>query len=324
MKDVSQGMYSDLGIEAGEIERACTENVIEVQLERPDVVEVRDIVYKQVFCESFNDALHLDLLLPQTGHDNPLVVNVPGGGFYESRSQYGLLHRVALAQAGFAVATVQHRFLPQVVMPDPIVDVKAAVRYLRAHASRFGIDPERVGAMGDSAGGYFVAMLGLTGSTDRFDVGENMEQSSRVSAVVDLYGVGDLSLIGAGYPQEVFETHLSPACPEALILNGMPFYDDVNDILVKGGSVFDAPLERREEFSPLSYVDGDAADFLFIHGDADPLVSPYSTYSLHKKLLERGCDSQRFVIKGAKHGGAEFIQLQIVDMIVDFFKRRLG
>lgn len=231
---------------------------------------------------------------------------------------------MALAKAGFAVATVQHRFLPQVTMPAPIEDVKAAVRFLRASADTYGIDSERVGAMGDSAGGLFASMLGLEHGTDKFDVGENLDQSSRVSAVVNLYGVTDLALIGAGYPKDVQRTHASPASPEALILNGLPFYDDVNDVLVEGGSVFSVDETVVADCSNLAYVDSDAADFLFIHGDKDPLVSPYSTYAFHKKLLEHGCDSQRFVIKGAKHGGSQFVQPVIVDMIVDFFKKRLA
>lgn len=307
---------------AEELEMARSENVMEVPISQLDVMEVRDIVYKQVFCGYFNDCLRLDLLLPQTDGKVPLVVDVPGGGFYESRSQYGVLHRIALAQAGFAVATVQHRFLPQVVMPAPIEDVKAAVRFLRADAGQYGIDPERVGAMGDSAGGLFAAMLGLGSGTDKFDVGDNLDQSSHVRAVVDLYGVTDLALIGAGYPENVMRTHASAASPEALILKGMPFYDDVNDVLVEGGSVFDDE-EPVAECSNLSYVDGATADFLFIHGDEDPLVSPYSTYALHKRLLEAGRESQRFVIRGAKHGGPEFIQPIVVDMIVGFFKERL-
>lgn len=321
--DLIQESRAILDVSDEDIERARSQNRIDVAIEQFDVIEVRDIVYKQAFCGYFNDALKLDLLLPQAGHDNPLVVDIPGGGFYESRSQYGVLHRIALAKAGFAVAIVQHRFLPQVTMPEPIEDVRAAVRFLRANASQFGIDPKSVGAMGDSAGGYFAALLGLGNDGDRFDTGEHLEESSHVSAVVDLYGVTDLSMIGAGYPDKVFKTHLSPACPEALILNGMPFYDDVNDVLVEGGSVFDSDPDRLKEFSPLTYVDGDSADFLFIHGDDDPLVSPYSTYALHEKLLGKGCDSQRVVIRGAKHGGAEFIQPVIVDMIVDFFKTRL-
>lgn len=321
--DLIQDTITIPDIDPAEIKRAYTENVIEVGKAQVDVMEVRDIVYKQVFCGYYNDCLKLDLLLPQTNDKVALIVDVPGGGFFESRSQYGILHRVALARAGFAVATVQHRFLPQVTMPAPIEDVKAAVRFLRANAQTYGIDPKRVGAMGDSAGGLFASMLGLGHKTDKFDVGENLEQSSHVSAVVNLYGVTDLALIGAGYPENVQRTHASPASPEALILNGLPFYDDVNDILVEGGSVFSADEAIVADCSNLTYVDSDAADFLFVHGDEDPLVSPYSTFILHKKLLESGCRSERVVIRGAKHGGTEFVQPEIVKMIVDFFKARI-
>lgn len=100
---------------------------------------------------------------------------------------------------------------------------KAAVRFLREHAKEYGIDPAKIGVLGDSAGGYLAQMSGATNGEKQFDKGDFLNQSSDVQAVVSLYGLSDLRNIGEGFPEEIRVVHDSPAVTEALLVNGPAF-----------------------------------------------------------------------------------------------------
>lgn len=102
--------------------------------------------------------------------------------------------------------------------------MKASIRYLRANANKFNIDPDRIGIVGGSAGGYLTAMAGVTSGTTTFDKGENLDQSSGVKAAVDLYGLSDLTRIGDDYSDAVKEAHKSAGTTEALWVNGSPVF----------------------------------------------------------------------------------------------------
>lgn len=132
--------------------------------------------------------------------------------------------RLALAQAGFVVAAAEYHVVPD-TFPAPVVDGKAAMRYLRAHAAEYGIDPQRIGVLGDSAGGYLAQMLGTTNGEKAFDKGEYLDQNSDVQAVVTLYGFSNLLNIGASFPENIQDVHRSPASIEALLVNGAAFRD---------------------------------------------------------------------------------------------------
>lgn len=97
---------------------------------------------------------------------------------------------------------------------------KAAVRFLREHAKEYGIDPAKIGVLGDSAGGYLAQMSGATNGEKQFDKGDFLNQSSDVQTVVSLYGLSDLRNIGEGFPEEIRVVHDSPAVTEALLVNG--------------------------------------------------------------------------------------------------------
>ena len=124
----------------------------------------------------------------------PAVVLVHGGGFRRGRPASYLPVAIKLAERGYVAATVSYRLAPRHQFPAAVEDVKAAVRFLRANADRFGIDPDRIGAMGGSAGGHLVLFLGLTPNVAEFEgTGPNREYSSRVSCVVNYYGPTDFT-----------------------------------------------------------------------------------------------------------------------------------
>src|SRR5436305_794266 len=140
--------------------------------------------------------LQMDIVRPRgdSGDGRPTVLCIHGGGFRAGARQSYLPLCIKLAQRGYVAATVSYRLAPKSQFPAPVHDVKAAVRFLRANASKFGIDPERIGVTGGSAGGHLALFLGLTpGVAELEGYGPNLDQSSRVCCVVDYYGPTDFT-----------------------------------------------------------------------------------------------------------------------------------
>src|SRR5262249_12628746 len=131
----------------------------------------------------------LDLYLPSAEQPVPLIIWIHGGA-WRVGSKEDDLPLDYLAQ-GCAVASINYRLSQHALFPAQIEDCKAAVRWLRANATRFKLDPQRFGAWGPSAGGHLAALLGTTGAVRAFEVGANLVVSSRVQAVVDYFGPTD-------------------------------------------------------------------------------------------------------------------------------------
>jgi len=128
----------------------------------------------------------LDIYIPKGIENPPLMILIHGGSFTEGDKREE--DAASWLTEGYAVASPNYRLLSDAGFPAQVEDCKAAVRWLRANAKRYGFDPDRFGARGSSAGGYLVTMLGVTGATMKFDVGERLDVSSRVRAVADRYG----------------------------------------------------------------------------------------------------------------------------------------
>ena len=130
----------------------------------------------------------------------PAAVYVHGGSWISGNYDTGgfLINTIgpALAAQGFVVVSVDYRLGPKARWPDQIVDVKCAIRYLRANATQLNIDPNEIGAWGQSAGGHLVALLGTAGPRAGWDVGAYPDESSKVQAVVDMAGPSDLLTMG--------------------------------------------------------------------------------------------------------------------------------
>lgn len=306
------------GTASASLTEATSGNVLNIEVTDLTISEIQGIVYKTVNAANATTNLKLDLLLPSAGEGEtlPLVVFVNGGGFTSSNPQGNIVHRMAFAKAGYAVASVQHRVVPTVKFPEPLLDVKAAVRWLKANADTYKIDKNRVAAVGNSSGGYFATMLGVTGDIVDFEKGDNTSEDSKVNAVIDLYGVSDLTLIGAGLQEEIEQGHHSPATTEAMLVNGTAFGNN------KGASVFDTP-DTAAPASPFTYIDGTDPAFLILHGDKDTLVSPVASMELYKRLVDAGVEANRYVIADASHGGPLFNQPQVVDIMVSFLNEHL-
>jgi len=227
----------------------------------------------------------LDLYLPPTGSRWPLVVAIHGGAF-RMGSKEGEPAGVFVAR-GFAVAAINYRLSQHAVFPAQIEDGKAAVRWLRANAARYGYDPERVASYGASAGGHLAAMLGTAGDATVFEVGANLEVSSRVQAVVDFFGPTDFLQMDAHRPSPEAMVHDTPDSPESQLV---------------GGPIRDNP-ERVARANPITYVTPDDPPFLVVHGDADLLVPHHQSELLEAALRKAGVRVRLVTIPGGPHGG---------------------
>lgn len=286
---------------------------VEITDTRIDVIS--DIIYSQITSASSNRQLKMTLLIPQTKGPKPAIVYYPGGGFTTAVHDKYIQMRMALAKAGFVVAAVEYRTVPD-VYPALINDAKSAVRYLRAHAKQFNIDPNRIGVIGDSAGGYVSQMMGTTNGEDEFDVGDYTDFSSDVQAAVTIYGISNLMNIGEGYSDAIQKVHESPAVTEALLLYGPAFAE------FAGKDILSDP-QKAMNASPLGHVKADMPPFLIMHGSADKLVSPVQSEQLYNALTKKGNKVEYIVVEGAGHGDLYWYQPAIINKVVSWFKENL-
>ena len=256
--------------------------------------ELRDIEY----VKGGGRAQSLDLFIPPNADKPmPLIIGFHGGGWRSGDKAQN--PGIGLLRAGYVVASVNYRLSQQAIWPAQIHDCKAAVRWLRAHAEEYHIDPDRIGVWGASAGGHLVAMLGTAGDAKELEGdGENANVSSKVQAVCDLFGPSDLT-------RTEDEAAADGAVPKLL---GGPIREN---------------LEKAKQASPLTYVSRDDPPFLILHGTKDPLVPVRQSQWLHDALKKAGVESHLDIIEGAGHGGAEFFTPARRKMILDFLDTHL-
>ncbi len=266
--------------------------------------------------------LLMDILMPASPGKKPLVVYVTGGGFIQAPKDSALNLRTFVAEAGFVVASLQYRTVANGAnYRDGVADVKSAIRYLRANADKFGIDPRKVAVWGESAGGYIVAMVGVTNGMKDFDVGNDLAQSSDVQAVVNKFGASDTSKLAADFDAQASSAINAPNNAIAQYI-GMDPGTRLLDTRVAAGVA-----------NPLTYVNAGSPPFLLMHGSQDTLVSPSQTLILHNALTAAGAKSVRYVLDGAGHGDLSFMgdeksglpwsSNQAMGLIVEFLHRSL-
>jgi acetyl esterase/lipase len=237
--------------------------------------------------------LTMDILAPSTGAAaKPLVVYVPGGGFMSAQTGGSPGLKTFVAESGFVVASVQYRTIPDgAVYTDGIKDVKSAIRYLRAHATEYGINPDKVAVWGESAGGYLVSMVGTTNGDKAFEAGDNLDQSSDVQAVIDDFGSSDMTKFAADYDAKTKAVYATPDNFVATYILGPN----------SGKTVQDDPAAAARS-NPITHVTASDPPFALFHGSKDPIVSPSQTLLLHNALTKAGVANTRYVVEGAGHG----------------------
>jgi acetyl esterase/lipase len=240
--------------------------------------------------------------LPAEGGGRPLIVWIHGGA-WEKGSKASCPAKLMVVR-GYAVASIGYRLSQHAVYPAQIEDCKAAIRWLKAHSKEYGIDPERIGVWGASAGGHLAALIGTTANLPDFDTGEYKEQSSRVKCIVDWFGPTDF----LNYGDPPLKGLDRPGSAVAKLL---------------GGSVSDR-LEQARLASPVYFVKKDAPPFLIMQGDSDPIVPLQQSEVLHAALQKAGVESTLKVFAGAGHGGGPFSGGESIKLMTDFFDKHLG
>lgn len=291
--------------------------IIEVKTTKPKLLTYTNITYSQPYDPYFGiTSLKLDILKPEVKEKKlPLVIYIPGGGFMRSPKANYSQQKVAIAEAGFVVASIEYRVLPIGTFPGSLIDVKSAIRFLKAHSEEFNINKDKIVVMGESAGGYLAAITGTTNGLTEFDKGDYLNENSFINGVIDLYGISDLTKIASDFSLNIQKTHNSPAAPEALFLNGVAVF--------KEGDSVNSDLEKAKKSNPLTYISNNTPPFLLMHGDADILVSPSQTNILHQALIKAGIESKRYVIKHAGHGDSHWCQSEIINIIINFLNKNL-
>lgn len=266
-------------------------------------------LYDVTYCHAGGVALKLDLYQAggsgSSARSAPLAVFIHGGGWTagdKADGGGGALEIAELGARGYVVAVPNYRLAPEARFPAQIEDVKCAVRFLRANAAAYGIDPARVVAWGESAGGHLAALLGLAGPSAGFDHGEWEGQPSAVQAVATLYPATDLSYIASYLPisQGVF------------------------------GAAPDQPGPALSRASPVSYVTSSAPPFLLLHGERDTQVPTEQSRELYAKLTAAGVTARLVLVKNADHffepagGPIAPSRAEITRLIAGFFDDALG
>ncbi|WP_407398428.1 alpha/beta hydrolase fold domain-containing protein [Treponema sp.] len=273
---------------------------IEIKAERAQFVTMTDISYAQVdqWYGHCKKDLKLDLIYPEdhTKKRYPCIVWICGGAWLTINKSAHLAYLSKLALSGFVVASVEYRTSNEAFFPSQIQDVKAAIRYLKANAERYRINPKKFGVMGESAGGHLSSLAALT-TAKKFDVGDNLNQSSTVQAACPWYPPANFN----SFPLPPEEYGM--AAPENLLLGCDP---KKNPKAVK-------------EANPVDYITKKAPPFLIIHGSDDHTVPHAQGNELHDALEAKGCDVTLITIKDADHADIRFFQDQVWDEIINFF-----
>ena len=265
----------------------------------------RDLAY----VENGHERQKLDLFVPEgASQPLPVIIWIHGGGWTGGDKSGCPPLRQGFAQRGYAIASLNYRLSQHAVFPAQIEDCKTALRWLRARAKTYHLDPERFGVWGSSAGGHLVALLGTSGDVKEFDVGAHREMSSRVQCVMDDFGPTDFVQMDAHRIPSATLVHNSPTSPESRLLGGL---------ITEGGNA--AKVARA---NPVTYVTKDDPPFLIVHGDADPLVPHHQSELLFAALKAAGVRVRLNTVKGGGHG-AGFGGTELEKMRRDFLEHHL-
>lgn len=279
------------------------------------------VLSDQPYVENGHERQKLDLYLPAGGSTSatadtakyPLIIWVHGGGWAAGSKDRCPAQR--LTAQGFAVASINYRLSSHAIFPAQIEDCKAAVRWLRANAAKYQLDPDRFGVWGSSAGGHLVALMGTTGNAKQYDVGPNLQVSSAVQAVCDFYGPTDFLQLSAKAHSTARMDHDSADSPESKLI----------------GTALQQAKDKTAKANPITYIATTGGDkvtgkdlppYLIVHGSDDPVVPVNQSELLFAALKDAGGQAHLHIIDGAGHGKG-FGGSTIEEMVEAFFKRTL-
>jgi acetyl esterase/lipase len=255
-------------------------------------------------------SLRLDLYTP-AGATAPLrtLLYLHGGAWaVGDKSDMAVERLVPLVGHGFAVASANYRLVPSAIHPAQVHDVKAAVRWLRANATEYGLDAGRIAVGGASAGGHLASMVGLTAGDPELEgeVGAHLGESSAVGAVVAYFPPTDFLLTGSRNP---LESQVLPPPPVAALL-GVARIEDYPD--------------AARAASPRYRAHAGAPPHLLLHGDRDTMVNQEQSRVLHDALSAAGASSTFLLLSGAGHEDPQFVRPSVTAAVAGFLAEALG
>jgi acetyl esterase/lipase len=240
-------------------------------------------------------AQSLDIYYPEKAAEKPqpLLIWIHGGGWMGgSKSEMPYMNQLT---RGYVVASIEYRFSQKALFPAQIQDCQAAIRWLRANAKKYNIDPDHVAVGGASAGGHLAALVGTSGGKKAFPaIGENKDQSDRVQAVCDVFGPTD------------FCTVVKQAEEDKNVKNIFKFSEGSDPYTKLIGVKLGDDKQKCEAVSPVHYVSKDSPPFLILHGDHDTLVPYAQSMELTDLLTKAGVPVTLQKLPGAGHGGPVF------------------
>lgn len=259
----------------------------------------RDIVYATVDGQD----LALDLYLPAGVKSPPLLVWVHGGA-WSSGSKASV--PLQFVEHGIATASIDFRQSTTARFPAQVHDIKAAVRFLRASAARFGYRSDRMAIGGNSSGGHLAALVGVSNGQPQLEgrVGNALSQSSDVQAIVVYYGASNLtSILSQSTP---FGLNVRRPALERLL-----------------GALPEHVPELAQLASPVFHVDRGDPPLYLLHGDQDPQMPVNQSLEIQGAYEKLGLDVQLDVVHGAAHGGDAFFAPEHLKPVLDFLGRTL-
>jgi acetyl esterase/lipase len=245
--------------------------------------------------------LELDLAMPADGNGPfPAIVCIHGGGWRGGKREQLTALTEHLAKNGFVAVTISYRFAPDYQFPAQIEDCKAAVRWLRANAAKYKINPDKIGAVGFSAGGHLACLLGAADESAGLEGnGGNPKQSSKVQAVVSFFAPTD-------FTEKTWSKDV-----ETLFI--VPFL----------GGKFEDKKDAYRKASPIVYCKKDNPPFLFFHGTKDPLVGIDQSQKMEAALKKVGVSAELVTMEGDGHGWGGDKLTKTIDQTTKFFKDKL-
>jgi acetyl esterase/lipase len=252
----------------------------------PEAPENVEVIKKVIYGKGGGRDLGLALFLPKD--DEPLhpgIVFIHGGGWTGGSPAHFSQQAAYLAGKGYVGACVEYRLSGEAKFPAAVEDVKCAVRWMRANAEKYKIDPERIASVGGSAGGHLASILGVMDKADGLEGdGGHGGYSSKTNAVVAFNGAFSFMVLQE-HMQNISKQRSQPSAPERFI----------------GGTIKELP-EKFKQASPMTYVDETDAPHLFLHGTADGLVPIRQSVDMMKALEKVGVRAELYAAEGEGHG----------------------
>jgi acetyl esterase/lipase len=275
--------------------------VLNVKCDNNEMNCIRDIQY----IERDGTPLYIQLIMPdKTDKKPPLIIYVTGSAFHWQVISETIPRLCLLANRGFMIASVQYRGSETAPFPAQMLDVKAAVKFMKSNAEKYGFDCNNVYLMGDSSGGHSSLMAGLTAGIENFEEEIYSEFSSDVKGIIDFYAPVDISKMNDELSSQ---NHIEPDSPEGFLIGRKNVAE--NPKLVYPTVITNYISENRA-IPPL----------LIFHGTNDEIVPFGQSCMLYDKLKECGKSAKFYAVKGAHHGGKEFWSNQVMDIVENFIR----